>query len=685
MLSPVNQLMKVVVRPIVALSFLLLPVAAVGDTITYQNIADVGDAGSYARTPSSLIAAVYQIRQDSLATPLSPMAIPSLPNSDTIHGLPGVAIFDHDGDGDLDFYVTNGPGTANSLYSNQLIETGSLGFVDLAGAAGAELTAMNSAGVCFGDIDNDGDHDLFVAGHEEDNALLENLGGTFSHIPASGTEGGPYPSTSCAMGDINGDGLLDIVVVSTFGDDSLLPIFAVPFDLNAPNQLYLNQGGGSFVDVSDSSGFTNMVGLPPGAATISWAVGMVDYDEDGDIDIIQADDQGGFPTAKYGGLDRGYIQVFENDGTGHFTNYPINLNPESAGSWMGLGFGDVNCDGTLDILGSNFGDYNLPVFDAPYELGDQATRLHLGDGNGAWTDAGVGNLGGSAFGWGSAVFDHDNDGDSDLLYHGSLEMHTVVLADNPGVLLSNDGCGQSFSLQQGAFSVDHTRRNVHGAAIGDLDNDGFNDIISVSNLTAPPFAPLLPSPVAYGSIFDSTSVFVPTYAPTPAGLVWTGLEYQPGDLKVEIASGNDNRWVSITAVGTVGITTGGEVNRDGIGAVVSFTPRRGDTVKTPVQAGSTFLSQHSLELGFGLGDERRGTVEILWPGGTRNRLYNVRNREQLRVPELPCGFDADWPSFGAYMQCVGGALNELEDANLVNRRLGFRMFASAVVAYFDAR
>jgi hypothetical protein len=487
------------------------------------------------------------------------------------------------------------------------------------------------------------------------------------------------------MGDVNGDGFLDIVVVNTFPDQNLLPIFVEPFALNSPNQLYLNQGNGTFTDVSDASGFTQMDGFPPGAGTISWSVAMVDIDEDGDVDILQADDQGGFPTSKYGGLDRGYIWIFENDGTGQFTGQPLALNDQSAGSWMGLGFGDVNCDGTLDILGSNFGDYNLPVLGAPYQLGDQTTRLHLGNGDGTFSDTGVGSLGASAFGWGSAVFDHDNDGDSDLLYHGSLEMHIALLADNPGVLLSNDGCGQSFSLESSAFTVDHSRRNVHGVAIGDLNDDGFNDIVSVSNLTAPSFAPLVPSPVAYGSVFDPTGVFVPTFAPTPQGLVWSGLEYQPGDLKVEIASGNDNHWVSISTLGTVGITTGGQTNRDGIGAVVSFTPWRGETVKTPVQAGSTFLSQHSLELGFGLGDKRRGMAEILWPGGVRNRLYGMRHSEQLRLPEIPCSFDATWPSFGSYFFCVRSALDELEDAHLVSRRLKARLFGSAIVAYFDPR
>jgi hypothetical protein len=62
-------------------------------------------------------------------------------------------------------YVTNGPNTNNSLYSNQLIETGTLEFIDVAVQAGVEATNQDSSGVCYGDIDNDGDQDLLVLGN----------------------------------------------------------------------------------------------------------------------------------------------------------------------------------------------------------------------------------------------------------------------------------------------------------------------------------------------------------------------------------------------------------------------------------------------------------------------------------------------------------------------------------------
>ena len=78
---------------------------------------------------------------------------------------------------------------------------------------------------------------------------------------------------------------------------------------------------------------------------------MVDVDLDGDVDIIFADDQGAMPPTLGGGVDRGFIHVLLNDGAGNFTDHPIIDTPAATGGWMGLGFGDFNCDGNLDMFG----------------------------------------------------------------------------------------------------------------------------------------------------------------------------------------------------------------------------------------------------------------------------------------------------------------------------------------------
>ena len=101
-------------------------------------------------------------------------------------GAPGVALLDYDRDGDLDIYVTNGPGTPNSLYRNLVSERGEVRFKDVAERAGVDATDQDGTGTCFGDIDNDGDHDLLVLGYNEPHRLFENRGnGRFRDISAA--------------------------------------------------------------------------------------------------------------------------------------------------------------------------------------------------------------------------------------------------------------------------------------------------------------------------------------------------------------------------------------------------------------------------------------------------------------------------------------------------------------------
>lgn len=665
-----------------AILALCIGTLANADEIHFTNLAEDPASGlTYQRARSELFGAVQALRESSLVTPIPP----GTPAPGMTAGLPGVALFDHDGDGDLDIYVTNGPGAANSLFSSKLAETGVLTFVDRGQAAGVAATDQDSSGVCFGDVDNDGDHDLLVLGLSEANRFFENLGaGDFVEREDSTLADDTFGSTSCSMGDVNGDGLLDVVIANAF-DFSMPPDpMGDLFPTFETNQLFRNLGSAEFEDVSATSGIRDLAALPPTAEgrTVTWAIALVDIDLDGDADIVQADDQGPIPTTVNGGLDIGYLHILLNDGTGVFTDQPILFDVTSAGSWMGLGFGDLDCDGEMDIFGSNFGDYGFDVLGLPYTLGDQATRLMLGGGGGTFIDQGVGAAGASTFGWGNAVVDYDNDGDQDAIYQGGLDLTLLMIADNPGTVLENQGCSAEMVYNPAPLRGDYLRRNVHGLAIGDLNADGFPDIVSASNLTIPDVLPLLPSPSVYGSPFDATAFFTSVFAPTEAGFVWTGVDFALGDLTVEMSSAdNGNGWVSARLVGSVGLTDLGTVNRDGIGAVVSFTPHRGDTVMKPIIGGSSHLSQHSLTTTFGLGEARSGTLEVLWPGGVRNRLYFARSGKHLVVPEIPCSFDAEWPNAASYLRCVGGALRDLRRAGVISRVEKARLFTSAVIAF----
>lgn len=657
--------------------------------ITYDDIATFPATGlNYERVPSARDAIFEAIKQqptyefnDVVLTPLKS------------RGAPGIALFDYDNDGDLDIYVTNGPGQPNSLFSNQIAETGTLTFVDVGATSGAGLTSQDSSGVCVGDIDNDGDEDMYVLGSSVPNALLENQGnGTFVDITStSATALGNAGSVSCAMGDINGDGLLDIWVGNAFDMSFQAAIFVDPFAYNEHNHLLKNNGNNTFADISVSSGARNTTAFDPaadGQPTISWAVAMYDYDGDGDLDLIQGDDQAGIPFIVSGNpfaQDRGFIQIYQNDGQGNFTNKTLEAGTNRTGQWMGLALGDVNCDGNVDIFGSNFGDYTAEGLEPGYPIGRSTSRFLLSNGNGTFADPGNSLVdGASVFGWGTSMFDYDNDGDLDIIYHGGMDLGPYVDVSNPGVMLENEGnCSGNFKYNaQATSSTNHYRRNVHGVAIGDLDEDGFDDVVSVANFDITPTTPIINVGLNYNSPFDAAG-FVPVFVPTatPGVFVFNNITFPNGSISVELSSANNrNKSAKIQLRGSVGTLPNGKVNRNGVGATVSFTPKNGNTVSRPMLAGSSYASTDSKTLTFGLGRKNKGTVEVTWPGNVKNRLYNVRKNDNVTIPEIPCSYDDSTITDHQYKQCVRTALNRLKQQGVISNRMKGKLLSSALRA-----
>ncbi|MBE0565598.1 MAG: VCBS repeat-containing protein [Krumholzibacteria bacterium] len=317
----------------------------------------------------------------------------------------GVAWGDYDNDGDLDLYIANGG-------ANKLLRNDGGTFAD---ATSGPLGDMGSGyGVAWGDYDDDGDLDLYVA-NDGANKLLRNEGGG-SFVDATGASplADAGSGSGVAWGDYDNDGDLDLYLAN-FG---------------SPNKLFRNDGGGTFVDVA--------AGTPLADNGNGIGVAWGDYDGDGDLDLYLAN----------GGSAN---KLFRNDGGGSFADATGGTPLGDAGNGQGVAWGDYDNDGDLDLYLVNSGNAN---------------KLFRNEGGGSFADATGGTpLGDTGLGQGVAWGDYDNDGDLDLY------LSNLITANR---LFRNDGSGTFVDVAAGTPLADAA--NGTGVAWGDYDGDGDLDL-----------------------------------------------------------------------------------------------------------------------------------------------------------------------------------------------------------------
>ena len=498
----------------------------------------------------------------------------------------GIAFFDYDNDGWLDIYLTNGvrlgetyeagKAPTSHLYKNNRDGT----FTDVTERSGLARTGWQT-GVCVGDYDNDGWDDLFCSfwGH---NILFHNNGdGTFTDVTH---KAGLYEDrvrwgTGCTWLDYDRDGFLDLFVANYIDLDleklpAMLgqrgacqwhgvPVLCGPQGLQAGmNILYHNNGDGTFTDISEKSGI-----LKPGPR---YSITVVSYDFDND----------GWPDI-YVAVDSQASLLFRNNHNGTFADQAVMagcaLSEDGVEqSGMGVGVGDYDCDGWLDIVKTNFVNDSIDLYH------------NNGDGTFAEVSnaAGVGMLT-KHVNWGAGFVDFDNDGWPDILYvtgHVYPEVEQVGEPfKTPRMVYRNLGNGKfaDVSAQLGPGIAE--RFSSRGCAFGDFDNDGDVDVL-VLNLNDVP------------SLLRNDG-------------------------------GNRNNWVKIKLMGT-------KCNRTAIGArvrVVTGTHAQMDEV----HSGTSVMSQSDLRLHFGLGRSKAvDLIEVKWPTTQKvERFTNVEVNQTITIKE----------------------------------------------------
>jgi hypothetical protein len=393
----------------------------------------------------------------------------------------GVAAFDFDNDGHLDLFFPNGAplktlAKSDAAHSNRLLKGDGKGnFTDVTAQAG--LTGLGyDIGAAVGDFDNDGCRDLFVAGVQRNTLYRNNCKGAFTDVTAQAglttrpdPEHGPLWAVAAAFFDADNDGDLDLFVVNylawNYSREPLCEFEAKGeychprYYKGLPNQLFLNQGDGTFRDFSRESGLRAHIGKGMG-------VGVADFDNDGLPDLFVAN-------------DKVFNTFFHNRGGGKFEEraFEIGIALAEHGemiSGMGIDFRDIDNNGAPDIFLVALDLETFPLF----------RNTGKGEFEEITGPSGLAGLTRKMAGYGPTIADFDNDGWKDLFVtRGHVQsplMAHRVLIDQPNSVFRNLANGKFAALtaEAGFDALPPSRHR--GSAVGDFNEDGKLDAVVVT-------------------------------------------------------------------------------------------------------------------------------------------------------------------------------------------------------------
>ncbi len=491
----------------------------------------------------------------------------------------GAAAGDFDGDGAIDLIVTRLDGH-DLLYRNR----GDGRFDEVSAEVGLSDWNLASNGALWGDIDNDGDLDLFITTvGDTRHYLFINQGGEFTE---EAMERGTAVETgdrrigfSAAFGDYDRDGYLDLHVTE-WRPSQLVG------EARAGVRLLRNLGAnapGYFEDVTETAGVAmeQVVSQTQQDLTVgTFAFGSTFVDLDGD----------GWPELAVSS-DFGTSRLFWNNGDGTFTDGTLDARVGTAQNAMGTTFGDYDADGDLDWFVTSVYSSSRGSPGGDEEGTKDGNRLFRNDGDRRFSDvtdlAGVRN---GSWGWGAAFFDADNDGDLDLTMTNGMLMMPGYGADAMRYW-ENQGKGtfRSRSTEVGLDDIEDGK----GLLVFDADGDGDLDVFVVNNASEPRFY-----------------------------------------LNQSRGAGS---WLRVTLEGTIS-------NRQGLGARVSVNAVGLPEQIREMGVSSHFLGQSESALHFGLSDADTADLIIRWPAsGYITTLNGVPADHWILVTEGEPGYEVVSP------------------------------------------
>lgn len=459
----------------------------------------------------------------------------------------GVAAVDYDNDGCTDIYFVNGAafpslGKTGPEFHNRLFRNDcSMAFKDVTETAGVAGKGYSMA-AATGDYDNDGQVDIFVAGVNH-NTLYRNLGdGTFQDVTSvanvTGLDAkyGKMWAISAGWFDYDNDGWLDLFVANyVTWDPYAAPLCGKPDQRfychpkvyeGLPNQLYHNNGDGTFTDVSRPSGIAEHIGKGMGVA-------FGDVNQDGFTDVFVANDS--VPSF-----------LFRNNGDGTFEEIGLDAGVAfafhgSAVAGMGADVRDYNNDGLDDIVLSAMYYDEFPLY---RNLGPP--RLFVDE----TVSSGMAVATRELTGWSLGMYDFDSDGHKDLFFATShfpeTDRYNPFLgtdASLPNHVFRNHGNGRFEDVSRTA-GVDFQKKALHhGTAFADFDNDGRIDVVvSALNSTAKLFRNVSPGPAHWlaldliGEQSNRDGIGAKVRLTSPAG----GVQYNHATTSVGFASSSES-------------------------------------------------------------------------------------------------------------------------------------------------